>query len=280
MVVVVTGANGQVGQAIQKLSEKTTGITFVFADSSSLDITNAENCLNFFERYKPDYCINTAAYTAVDLAESNQEKAYEVNVLGVRNIVQACKKHQTSLIHLSTDFVFDGIKNVPYSENDIPNPQSTYGKTKLGGEAEAKKWEKHFIIRTSWVYSEYGKNFMKTMLNLATTHKTIRVVNDQIGSPTNANCLAQALLHIIQSKTAATQFGTYHFANQESCSWYSFAKEIFLLTQTQVDLLPIPTTDYPTPAIRPHYSVLDTGKFTTTFGLPIKTWQQALLQSI
>lgn len=280
MVVLVTGANGQVGQAIQKLSEKTTGITFVFADSSSLDITNAENCLNFFERYKPDYCINTAAYTAVDLAESNQEKAYEVNVLGVRNIVQACKKHQTSLIHLSTDFVFDGIKNVPYSENDIPNPQSTYGKTKLGGEAEAKKWEKHFIIRTSWVYSEYGKNFMKTMLNLATTHKTIRVVNDQIGSPTNANCLAQALLHIIQSKTAATQFGTYHFANQESCSWYSFAKEIFLLTQTQVDLLPIPTTDYPTPAIRPHYSVLDTAKFTTTFGLPIKTWQQALLQSI
>ncbi|HUH52021.1 MAG TPA: dTDP-4-dehydrorhamnose reductase [Flavobacterium sp.] len=279
MVVVVTGANGQVGKAIQKAAETISGITFVFADAARLDITQAENCLDFFDKHKPNFCINTAAYTAVDAAEANADSAFAVNVIGVKNLVQACSKHQTTLIQLSTDFVFDGQKTVPYLEDDIPNPQSVYGKTKLEGEAEAKKWEKHFIIRTSWVYSEFGKNFMKTMLSLAAIHKNIRVVNDQIGSPTHANCLAQALLHIIQNEAAATQFGTYHFSNQGSCSWYTFAKEIFQHNHTQIELIPIPTSDYPTPAKRPHYSVLDTTKFSTTFGLPIKSWQQALLQS-
>lgn len=277
MVVVVTGANGQLGQAIQKLSEHSTGITFVFADSNMLDITNAENCQDFFAKHQPDFCINTAAYTAVDLAETNQEKAFEVNVIGVRNIVQACRKNQSTLIHLSTDFVFDGQKHTPYTENDSPNPQSVYGKTKLQGEDEVKKWEKHYIIRTSWVYSGFGKNFMKTMLNLAATHKTIRVVNDQIGSPTNANCLAKALLHILQTKSNKNIFGTYNFSNYGSCSWYDFAKEIFKHNNSQVELLPIPTTSYPTPAQRPNYSVLDTTKFKTTFGFEIKSWQESLL---
>ncbi len=277
MVVLVTGANGQLGQAIKKISEDFSEISFVFADSEMLDITNTKNCLDFFDQHKPNYCINTAAYTAVDLAETEQEKAYSVNVIGVKNLAESCKKHLTTLIHISTDFVFDGEKDFPYTEEDIPNPKSVYGKTKLEGEQEIQAiLDKYYIIRTSWVYSEFGKNFKKTMLNLSKSHPTIRIVNDQIGSPTNANCLARAILQIIAKDNPAQHFGLYHFSNEGSCSWYEFAKKIFELNKITVNVVPVPTSSYPTAAQRPKYSVLDTTKIKTIFNIQPKFWEEAL----
>src|SRR5690606_13263336 len=200
MVILVTGGNGQLGQAIRKASKNNAEMTFFFADSDILDITNPENCESIFNEVKPDFCINCAAYTAVDKAESEEEKAYNINVIGAKNLAESCKKHNAILIHISTDFVFDGENNVPYTEEDIPNPKSVYGATKLQGEQEIQKiLERYFIIRTSWVYSEFGNNFYKTMLRLASERDSLNVVNDQIGTPTNANCLAKAIIEVIKS---------------------------------------------------------------------------------
>lgn len=299
MVVLVTGANGQLGQAIQKIAQKNTDLKFVFTDSSELDITNKENCERVFTEIKPDFCINTAAYTAVDKAESEPEKAHQINVLGAKNLAESCKKYDTTLIHISTDFVFDGENNLPYTEEDQPNPKSVYGKTKLEGEQEIQKiLDKYFIIRTSWVYSEFGNNFMKTMLRLASERDSLNVVNDQTGTPTNANCLAKAILEVIKSKVESQKlqekelqfsdsdfqafdfrlstFGIYNFSNEGSCSWYDFAKNIFEVNNIEIELNPIPTSAYPTPAIRPKYSVLDKSKIKTTFGIQIKSWEEAL----
>ena len=185
MVVLVTGSSGQLGQSLQFIAPKYVDIDFVFCSSSDLDITNSDNCETVFSKYKPQYCINTAAYTAVDKAESEPEKAHLINVVGAKNLAEVCKKHNTVLLHVSTDFVFDGEKNSPYTEEDLPNPTGVYGQTKLDGEKAIQEiWIKHFIIRTSWVYSQFGNNFMKTMLRLASERDSISVVNDQIGTPT------------------------------------------------------------------------------------------------
>lgn len=279
MVILVTGGNGQLASAIKKASENQKENTFVFADSNVLDITNPQNCDSVFNDLKPDFCINTAAYTAVDKAETETELASKVNVLGVKNLAESCKVYNTTLIHISTDFVFDGEKNFPYTENDTPNPKSVYGKTKLEGEEELEAiLEKYYIIRTSWVYSEFGNNFYKTMLRLASERDSLNVVNDQIGTPTNANCLAQAIIELIvsEAKSSNPKYGVYHFSNEGSCSWYDFAQKIFELNNIQIDLNPIPTTAYPTPAIRPKYSVLDKTKIKKNFGIKIKSWQEAL----
>src|SRR5690606_38539824 len=196
--------------------------------------------------------------TAVDKAESEEEKAYNINVIRAKNLAESCKKHNAILIHISTDFVFDGENNVPYTEEDIPNPKSVYGATKLQGEQEIQKiLERYFIIRTSWVYSEFGNNFYKTMLRLASERDSLNVVNDQIGTPTNANCLAMTIIDIIQHSTSSNQpsYGIYHFSNEGVCSWYDFAKKIFELHNIPITLNPIPTSSYPTAAIRPKYSV-------------------------
>jgi|SRR5690554_147742 len=279
MVVLVTGKNGQLGQALQKVAKAHSDIQFVFTDSTTLDITDKDNCQSVFDALKPDFCINTAAYTAVDRAESESDLAYKVNTEGVKNLAESCKKHQTILIHISTDFVFDGGKEVPYTEEDQPNPESVYGKTKLKGEKEVQQLlQKYYIIRTSWVYSEFGNNFFKTMLRLASEKDSLNVVNDQIGTPTNANCLANVLVHILRHSTSGSQpdFGIYHFSNEGSCSWYEFARKIFELKAIDIELNPIPTTAYPTPAIRPRYSVLDKTKIKTIFDLTIKTWEESL----
>lgn len=290
MVILVTGANGQLGQALKKASKNTDNLKFIFTDSDALDITNREKCERVFEKINPDFCINAGAYTAVDKAESDYEKAFAVNVTGVQNLAESCKKHDTTLIHISTDFVFDGENNVPYTEEDIPNPKSVYGTTKLQGEQEIQKiLENYFIIRTSWVYSEFGNNFYKTMLRLASERDSLNVVNDQIGTPTNANCLAEAIIEVIKSKVKSqkfeekdsklrtSDFGIYNFSNEGSCSWYDFAKNIFELNDIKIELNPILTSAYPTPAIRPKYSVLDKSKIKTTFGIEIKSWEEALL---
>lgn len=283
MVVLVTGANGQLGQALQKASQTVSEIRFVFTDSKTLDITNPENCQSFFEGFLPDFCINCAAYTAVDKAESETDLAYKINVVGVENLAKNCKKHNTTLIHLSTDFVFDGEKNIPYTEIDLPNPKSVYGQTKLEGEQTIQALlEKYYIIRTSWVYSEFGNNFYKTMLRLASERESLDVVNDQIGTPTNANCLAKVIIDIIKHLTSSIQptYGIYHFSNEGNCSWYDFAQKIFKLNNIPITLNPIPTSSYPTAAIRPKYSVLDKTKITTTFGIQIKSWEEALQKLI
>ncbi len=283
MVVLVTGANGQLGQAIQSISGKYPEIDFVFCSSSDLDITNLENCKAVFAKHQPHFCINTAAYTAVDKAESESDKAHLINAVGPENLAKVCKEFDTILVHISTDFIFDGTSKVPYLETDVPNPKSIYGQTKLDGEiAIQKNWEKHFIIRTSWVYSQFANNFMKTMLRLASELDNLSVVNDQIGTPTNAVDLAEVLLKIITSCQTESHevFGIYNFSNEGVCSWYDFAATIFHQKGIEIDLKPIPTDSYPTPAKRPAYSVLDKTKIKKVFGVEIKNWKESLTVSL
>lgn len=275
MVVLVTGASGQLGQAIQFLSDKYADIDFKFCSSSDLDITSLENCQLVFTKYKPDFCINAAAYTAVDKAESEPEKAHLINVVGAKNLAAVCKEFSTVLLHVSTDFIFDGTKKTPYLETDLPNPTGVYGQTKLDGEkAIQETFDHYFIIRTSWVYSQFGANFMKTMLRLASERDSLSVVNDQIGTPTNAVDLAKALLEIIKSNN--NSFGIYNFSNEGQCSWYDFAKKIFEINNISINLQAIPSTSFPTPAKRPAYSVLDKSKIKDVFGFEVNNWEESL----
>jgi len=278
--VLVTGANGQLGRALQKIAHAQSEAKFVFLDSSTLDITDAVAVSDRFEAVQPDYVINAAAYTAVDKAESEAEKAYAVNAKGVANLAAACKEHHCVLLHISTDFVFDGTSRHPYKETDATGPQGVYGASKLKGEEQiAEIGGPHFIVRTSWLYSEFGHNFLKTMLRLGRERDELGVVNDQIGTPTNANDLARALLAIIESHEANpgnAPYGVYHYSNTGSCSWYGFAKEIFRQSEISITLNPIPTSAYPTPAKRPHYSVMDTEKIRTAFSLEIPEWSNSL----
>ena len=280
MVVLVTGANGQLGQSLQFIEEKYPEIEFVFCDSKKLDITNYDNVNAVFEEFIPDFCINTAAYTAVDKAESDPENAYLINVLGPQNLAKVCKINNTILVHISTDFVFDGTNKAPYTESDSPNPTGVYGQTKLDGEEAIRElWEKHYIVRTSWVYSQFGNNFMKTMLRLASERDSLSVVNDQIGTPTNAVDLAEALLKICVSnkqQTTTNNFGIYNFSNEGQCSWYDFAKKIFEVNNISINLQPIQTTSFPTPAKRPAYSVLDKSKIKNTFKVEVLSWEESL----
>lgn len=281
MVVLVTGANGQLGQALQFISGKYPEMNFVFCSASELDITDKIHCETVFEKHQPAFCINAAAYTAVDKAESEPEKAYAINVTGAENLAEVCKMNDTVLLHVSTDFVFDGEKVTPYTEEDLPNPTGVYGLTKWEGEkAIAAVWKKHFIIRTSWVYSQFGNNFMKTMLRLASERDTLSVVNDQIGTPTHAVDLAEALIAITAfchaEPVEASCFGIYNFSNEGQCSWYDFAQKIFEVNNVSIAVNPIPTTSYPTPAKRPKYSVLDKSKIKKVFGLNIQNWEKAL----
>ncbi len=281
MVVLVTGANGQLGQALQSISGNHPEIDFIFCSSSDLDITKKESCEAVFLKYKPNYCINAAAYTAVDKAESEPEKAYLINVKGAKNLAEVCKEYGTILLHISTDFVFDGSNKIAYKEEDSPNPTGVYGLTKLQGEkAIQETFDNYFIIRTSWVYSQFANNFMKTMLRLASERDSLSVVNDQIGTPTNAVDLAEALIKICTTHNCQTEpvevFGIYNFSNEGQCSWYDFAKEIFEINNVNINLNPIPTTSFPTPAKRPAYSVLDKTKIKKFFQVEIKDWKESL----
>jgi len=283
MVVLVTGANGQLGQSIKSIVNKYPTIQFIYTDFYEMDITNIESCTNAFLKYQPQFCINTAAYTAVDKAETEPEKAHLINGIGSENLAKVCKENDTILLHISTDFIFDGTSKKPYLESDLPNPQSVYGQTKLEGEIAIQNiWEKHFIIRTSWVYSQFGANFMKTMLRLASERDSLSVVSDQIGTPTNALDLAEVLLTIVKSPITdhPSSFGIYNFSNEGVCSWYDFAKEIFHQKELKIDLKPIPSLAYPTPAKRPAYSVLDKKKIKDTFNIEINEWKTSLVRGI
>ena len=291
MVVLVTGANGQLGQAIQFISGNYPQINFIFCSSSDLNITKKENCQEVFAKYQPNFCINAAAYTLVDKAEIEPDKAHLINVVGAKNLAEVCKETNATLLHVSTDFVFDGdysklshrsqLKG--YNEEDILNPTGVYGQTKLEGEkAIQETLEQHFIIRTSWVYSQFGNNFMKTMLQLASERDSISVVKDQIGSPTNAVDLAEVLVQIsiaynLKSSTY-NLFGIYNFSNEGQCSWYDFAKKIFEVNNNTITLNPILSSQYPTLAKRPAFSVLDKSKIKNIFNLQINQWEDSLIK--
>lgn len=280
MVILVVGGHGQLGQALQSIEKEFPEVTFIFTDSDTLNILKPQEINAAFEQFKPDYCINASAYTAVDKAESEPELAQAINVEGVENLATACKTYQTVLFHISTDFVFDGSKKTPYTEQDIPNPKGVYGQTKLDGEKVIQTCtEQYYIIRTSWLYSQFANNFMKTMLRLATERDTLSIVNDQIGTPTQAIDLAEVIMVIInyhKNHQYQPNYGLYHFSNEGQCSWFEFAQSIFKKNNIKIHLNPIPTSAYPTPAQRPSYSVLDKSKIKNTFGIHIKKWEESL----
>lgn len=279
MVIVVTGAAGQLGQSLQHKAQKFTDIEWVFCDSATLDITDASSIQELFLQKKPNYCINAAAYTAVDKAESESAKAYLINATGPENLVKICAEFGTTLIHISTDFVFDGTQTTPYKETDPTAPLGVYGASKLAGElAIQQHGNAYYIIRTSWVYSPFGNNFMKTMLRLAAERDSLSIVNDQIGTPTNALDLAALLIELIHKDNAMEvhPYGIYHYSNEGKCSWFEFAKAIFEKNSISIPVQPITTDQFPTPAKRPAFSVMDKSKIKDQFDFQILDWKKSL----
>ncbi|MDE7381821.1 MAG: dTDP-4-dehydrorhamnose reductase [Muribaculaceae bacterium] len=275
--VLVTGGNGQLGNCLREVLERETGIEAVFTDVAELDITNPEAVDKFVGDLRPDYIVNCAAYTAVDKAESEDSQAARLNTEAVGNIAKAAARHNARVIHISTDYVFAGDSHRPYAENDEPYPQSIYGRTKLEGEGVLKAFcPDCIIIRTAWLYSEYGGNFVKTMLRIGGATKSIRVVSDQIGTPTYAGDLAECIRTIILKDNPSA--GIYHFTNEGVASWYDFAKAIFRLSgmEEEVEVTPIGSEEYPTPARRPLYSVLNKRKIKETFNINIPYWENSL----
>lgn len=273
--ILVTGANGQLGQCLQKISSQFEEFEFIFTDSETLDITNKEEVNDFFWQNAPDFCINAAAYTAVDLAETDIEKAFLVNADGTENLAEACAENNAQFIHVSTDYVFDGENNLAYTEEDFTNPLGVYGASKLAGDELALEVNPcSVILRTSWVYSEFGKNFVKTMLSLFATKEELNVVADQFGQPTNANDLAEAIMKIIKSEKITP--GIFNFSNLGRISWFDFAEKIAELSEAKIKLNAIETSQYPTPAKRPKNSVLDLDKISKTYAVPLKPWEESL----
>lgn len=273
--ILVTGANGQLGQCLQKISSQFEEFEFIFTDSETLDITNKEEVNDFFWQNAPDFCINAAAYTAVDLAETEVEKAFLVNADGTENLAEACAENNVQFIHVSTDYVFDGENNLAYTEEDFTNPLGVYGASKLAGDELALEVNPcSVILRTSWVYSEFGKNFVKTMLSLFATKEELSIVADQFGQPTNANDLAEAIMKIIKSGKITP--GIFNFSNLGRISWFDFAEKIAELSEAKIKLNAIETSQYPTPAKRPKNSVLDLDKISKTYGIQLKPWEESL----
>lgn len=275
----ITGSSGQLGQCLKQQLENTPDISCHFATKEDLDITNKQALEDFFGQHPFDYCINTAAYTNVEKAESDQKEAFLVNAEGAYHLAKECKKHNVVLLHLSTDYVFDGTKKTPYLEQDQTNPLNVYGASKLKGEQYiADTWNKHFIVRTSWLYSLYGHNFLNSMLQFATQKKTLTITTQQKGTPTNANDVAQILITII--KTGNTRYGVYHFSNQGEGTWYDFARAIFKATGEIDSVNLAKTKHYPTFAKRPNYSVLNCNKLKNTLDLTFTDWEESLKQII
>ncbi len=273
--ILVTGCNGQLGRSLRREFDKESDIEAVYTDHDTLDITDERSVSRMLEDGKFDVVVNCAAYTAVDNAESDSVKAALLNTGAVGILGKAAVKNGAKVIHISTDYVFSGQNFRPYEENDEPYPQGMYGRTKLEGEALLTSFcQNSIIIRTAWLYSEYGKNFVKTMLALADNKPEINVVADQIGTPTYAGDLAAAILAVINSESWKP--GIYHYTDEGVASWYDFTKAIMEMSGKDTKVNPIPTSDYPTPAKRPLYSVLSKQKIKNTFGLTIPYWRDSL----
>jgi dTDP-4-dehydrorhamnose reductase len=272
--ILVTGADGQLGSSIRHLSTDQKH-HFVFTTEAELDLTSSDQITTFFQAQQFDVMINCAAYTAVDKAESDSEMANKVNHLAVAQLAEVAKAYDMKFIHISTDYVFDGVNHRPYTETDRTAPQSVYGDTKLKGEQAVLTTQPNgAIIRTSWVYSEFGDNFVKTMLKLGQERDELNVIYDQIGTPTYAHDLAVAILAMIETPFEETSL--YHFSNEGVCSWYDFAKQIFEFSGISCQVHPIETHQYPTAAKRPFYSVINKAKFKAEFGVDIPYWKDSL----
>ncbi|MDE7413192.1 MAG: dTDP-4-dehydrorhamnose reductase [Muribaculaceae bacterium] len=275
MKILVTGSNGQLGNALKNVFSKDEGLEVTYTDVEDLDITDREEVDHFIKENKFDFIVNCAAYTAVDRAETDDLKAAAINTVAVGNIAQAASRNRVKVIHISTDYVFNGEGYRPYEENDEPYPRSIYGRTKLEGEGILTSFcQDALIIRTAWLYSEFGNNFVKTMLRLSNEKDSINVVADQIGSPTYAGDLADAIHHIIRHKKWLP--GIYHFTNEGVASWFDFTKAIYEIAGKNTIVNPIPTSQYPTPAKRPLYSVLSKMKIKNIYGVKIPYWRDSL----
>ena len=275
--ILVTGANGQLGSEIQDLAEKYTDFSFVFTDVHNLDLTDDKVVRDFISKSHFYAIVNCAAFTAVDKAETDVELCDAINHKAAETLALLAKELDIKLIHVSTDYVFDGAKETPYKEDDVPCPHGIYGETKLKGEQAMQQVnpKNSIIIRTSWLYSSYGNNFVKTMLRLAEEGDELNVVSDQIGSPTYAHDLAKVILDILP-KIKNDKVEIYHYANSGKCSWHEFAKTIFKIKDIDIKINSIITDQYPTAAKRPKYSVMDTSKIRNHFSLEIPDWEQSL----
>ncbi|MFA4870270.1 MAG: dTDP-4-dehydrorhamnose reductase [Pedobacter sp.] len=277
--ILVFGGLGQLGQCIYKVSKERGYQTIVFLDEIEGNILDINVLSGLFSKERPSFVINCAAYTAVDKAEDDVELCEQINKVGAGNLARFCAEHNAKLIHVSTDFVFEG--NLPklLNENDIAQPINVYGKTKLEGELEISKvLKENYILRTSWLYSEFAGNFLKTMRKLGADRDELGVIVDQVGTPTYAVDLARAILDIIESEKLA--YGTYHYSNEGVTSWYDFAKAIFDISEITVKLNPIPGSAYPTKAVRPAFSVMDKAKIKNTFDMEIPYWRDSLVKCI
>ncbi len=278
--ILVTGANGQLGLELRELSSYFPNYGFTFITRDELDLSNASAISAWFANKTFDVIINCAAYTAVDKAETEAELAFAINTTAVQTLAQIAKQQGISMLHISTDYVFAGDSCKPYQETDATCPQGVYGQSKLDGELAmlAINPDHSVIIRTSWVYSSFGNNFVKTMVHLGKERKELSVIYDQVGTPTSAKDLALVLLMIIDSPQLQSQRGTeiYHYSNEGVCSWYDFALAIFKAAPIRCKVKPIETKDYPTPAKRPHYSLLNKAKIKNTFELTIPYWRDSL----
>ncbi len=277
--ILVTGANGQLGQSILEQSKNYKGIEFFFVTRNELDLTNEDLVKHYFEDKSFDFVVNCAAYTAVDKAEDDQENAYLVNAKAVEYLAKIAKEENSQFIHISTDYVFDGTEPMPRTESDQTNPIGVYGETKLKGENLALENNPNtIIIRTAWVYSRFGNNFVKTMLRLFKEKESISVVADQIGSPTNALDLAKAILDITSVDKPA--HGIFNYSNEGECSWFQFAQKIKELSGATTEIHSVPTSAYPTKAKRPAYSLLDKSKIKEVFQVEVPNWEDSLKEEL
>ncbi len=274
--ILITGANGQLGKEFQQLSSQFPSYKFLFVTKENLPIDNYRAVKKYFNQQQIDFCVNCAAYTAVDKAESDKEQTFNINADAVGNLASVCKAHATKLIHISTDYVFSGNGTSPYKEEDKINPVNIYGASKLRGEELALNNNADaIIIRTSWVYSQFGNNFVKTMLRLMKEKESINVVDDQFGSPTYAADLANAIIKIIEHENISAN-GIFNYCNSGIISWYDFAIAIKNISKSTCAVIPIPTSQFPTPAGRPQYSVLNTEKIKSIFNVEIPAWEMSL----
>ena len=274
--ILITGSNGQLGNEIKHLAGSFAGMEFIFTDLNELDISNTDDLKNFFKNKHIDFLINCAAYTAVDKAESEPEKAFLINAFAPALLAECAVEYGYTLVHISTDYVFDGKSYKPYVDSDPANATSVYGKSKFEGEqAILKSKANALIIRTSWMYSIYGHNFVKTILRLVGEKQELKVVSDQAGSPTYAADLAKTILQIIEYDSV-TGTKIYHYSNEGICSWYDFANAIVKIAGLNCKILPVKTSDFPTAAARPHYSVMDKSAIKRDFNLEIPWWYDSL----
>lgn len=279
MNILVTGANGQLGNEIRRRS-KASANRYIFTDVAELDITDAEAVMRLAQKERPSVIINCAAYTNVDKAEDDEQTAHLINCTAVANLASAAKAVDAVLVHISTDYVFDGCGCTPYTEDAEVAPTGAYGRTKLAGErAVAESGCRYVIIRTAWLYSSFGRNFVKTMRTLTGEREALQVVFDQVGTPTYAGDLADAILHIVEEERY-NKCGVYHYSNEGVCSWYDFAKEICTMSGNGCNINPCHSNEFSSKVARPHYSVLDKSKIKQTFGLSIPHWKESLAKCI